>query len=262
MLSVAEVFELTPGDDLNATWINPGMTGVIWAIKQTKTRKNQPMFICTLKDGEGSAEISMTLFDHLSTSTGVALKEGDIIEIFGKGLRRSEYEGLQQISLGRTTEIHKTGSSAHYKPQDKAPAPQAGSEIRAPISTERQPQVDVIFGGTVGMAMKESLAIHTKLAGEALPGALCSPLFWGAVHETASDIIRISLHLEKGKLAPSCKERNRTPEEKAAEEKARIEAEEKAAAEKAEAERKEKEAADKAAKGSQETKKPDDDLPY
>lgn len=262
MLRVAEVFEMEPGTEEKAAWVNPGMTGIVTAIKVMKSKKGQPMFLCTLKDADGSAEIHMTLFDHCATSKGEAIKEGFVLEIFGKGLRRTEYKDLQQISLGRDTEIHKVGESAHYKPSATAGA--AGGERAtsggAPAG-ERAASTE-IYGGTVGMAMKEAMALHTRgLDGEHLNNALCSPLFWGAVHETASDVIRLSIALERGKLAPSVKERNRSPEEKEADEKAKIEAEQKAAAEKAEKERKEKEAAE-AAKKKASTADDSGDVPY
>ena len=66
-----------------------------------------------------------------------------------------------------------------------------------------------VAGQTVGMAVKESLALHTKnLATEEVNEAVCTGEFWAAIHETASDIIRISLLLEKGKLAKPVRERN------------------------------------------------------
>lgn len=266
MLSVNEVFEMLPGTEKDAVWINPGMTGIVTAIKPTKSRNNQPMFACVLKDATGSAEVTMTLFDECITTKGDKITVGDVLEIFGKGLRRTEYKGTQQISTGRATEIHKVGRSAHEPEQSRSETPNGGE--RSPgggyHGTDSDPKGPGIFGGTVGMAMKESMALHTRgIEGEHLVNALCSPLFWAAVHETASDVIRISLALERGKLCPSVKDRNKTPEEAAEEEKERKEAAEKAEIERIE---KEKKAAEEAAKskgaGKGTKDKVDDDVPY
>lgn len=259
MLSVAEVYEMEPGTKDEAVWINPGLTGVLTVIKRARSKKGQPMFICTLQDLTGSAEISMTLFDQCE------FNEGDVVEVFGKGLRRSEFDGLQQISLGRETEVHKVGTSAHGNRETPPPASTPAGASHPPTGQPDNRSADHgIFGGTVGMAMKEAIKIHIDLCGQDVDpvvAALCSNEFWAAVHETASDIIRISLALEKGKLAPSVRERNRSPEKKAAEEKAALE--------KAEADRKEQEriAAEKAAaekKNAASSKSADgeDGLPY
>lgn len=256
LLSIAEVFEMVPGTDKDAVWINPGLTGVLHTMKRTKSKKGQPMYICSLKDMSGSAEIGVTFFDECK------FDEGDVLEIFGKGLRRTEYNKLQQISLGRDTEIHKIGRAAGWKAAETASAPAgagSGSTARETPPGGFRGNNDgtnsVVFGATVGMAMKESLAIHTKLCGDKLAPALCSSEFWGAVHETASDIIRISVALEQGKLRPSVKERNRSPEEKAAEEKAKADAE-------AERIRKEEEAKKAAEKAKGTSKDDDQDVPY
>ena len=233
LLSIAEVFEMVPGTDKDAVWINPGLTGVLHTMKRTKSKKGQPMYICSHKDMSGSAEIGVTFFDECK------FDEGDVLEIFGKGLRRTEYNKLQQISLGRDTEIHKIGRAAGWKAAETASAPAgagSGSTARETPPGGFRGNNDgtnsVVFGATVGMAMKESLAIHTKLCGDKLAPALCSSEFWAAVHETASDIIRISIALEKGKLCPSVRDRNKTPDEKKAEaeaaEKTRLEEIEKA----------------------------------
>ena len=271
MLSVAEVREMVAPDpndrDAEAVWINPGLTGVLTKVvhSQTKKRPTKDMFICTLTDLVGSAEISMTLFEQCE------FEEGDVLEIFGKGLRRTVYNGLEQISTGRETEIHKVGTSAHRgpdKPAQSAPAVGAQGQFKGGFhaNDDPKPASTAVYGGTVGLAMKESLAIHVGLCGKDLVGALSSSEFWAAVDETASDIIRVCLKLEKGKLAPSVRERNRTPEEVAAEqaealklETERLAAEEKARKEKEEAEKRRAEPAGAVRTNS---KNDDSDVPY
>ena len=65
-----------------------------------------------------------------------------------------------------------------------------------------------VFGATVGMAMNQAIALLThELKHDEVVQSVCEAHFWKAVHETASDVIRVSRMLEAGKLAPSVKER-------------------------------------------------------
>ena len=201
MLSVAEVLEMQPGDDQNATWINPGFIAEVAAIKPTTVKSTwNPMNICTLKDTSGSATISMTVFGPVKFGIGAT------IEVSGKGLRRTEYKGMEQVSVGKETEIHVVSLG-------KTPAPPTNSE---PVAGQRMPDgtepTQPVYGGTVGMAMKEALALLTReLTRDELIEQLVSQSFWKAVHEVSSDIIQVSLLLEKGRLAPSVKERTAGP---------------------------------------------------
>ena len=55
---------------------------------------------------------------------------------------------------------------------------------------------------TVGMCLKEACSICGQLGTDPF-----SPEYYRQVHEIASDLIRVALHLEAGKLAPSAKDR-------------------------------------------------------
>ena len=252
MLTLGEVYEMEPGTEQDAAWINPGFTAVISKMTRTKSRSNQPMFICTLQDPSGGkAELGVTFFDTCEFT------EGDVLEFSGKGLRRTVYKGLQQVSIGRETAVIKVGRSAHTPAPSQTPGPGAAA---APGSVASPGQLVGIFGGTVGMAMKESIALHTGgYEPEAMEEILNTPDLWEKVYTTASDIIRISILLEKGKLAPSVSKRTQSPQEKAAEEKA-----EKEKAEAAEKARLAKEAEEKAkANDAKKVQQDDtDDIPF
>ena len=126
MLSVAEVCEMQPGDEHNATWINPGFIARVGEIQSTNVKKTgKPMHICTLHDTVGSASISMTVFTNKP-----GFDTGDTIEVSGKGLRRSEFRGLDQVSVGRETEIHVVSAGA-------APAPRAAASAGAAQPRDR-----------------------------------------------------------------------------------------------------------------------------
>ncbi len=202
MLSVAEVCELPAGDADNATWINPGFTATVLTITKKETKAGKSFWPCILQDTTGSAKIEVSFF------TAPRFDEGDVITISGQGLRRTEYQGKPQAAIGQKTEVHVTEKGTGRKsaplaerreqPQDRAPA----------ASGAAQP----VNGQTVGMAMKEALALLTSDGTLALD----TPEFWAAVHRTASDIIRVSQLLEKGKLAPSVKDRTSPPPKAAA----------------------------------------------
>lgn len=194
LLSVEEVLELVPGDADNATWVNPGMKAVVRAIKNTKTQKGGIMNICTLGSETGSAEISLSVF------AAIKFSEGDVIAIEGGGLRRTEYKGLQQVSLGKATEIHIVGKSVHAEEQQQRKAAGAPAINGAP-----QP----IAGQSVGCALNQAVENHRYIYTAAeLREMLKRPgLYWQSIHEMASDQLRVARHLEHGKLAPSIKER-------------------------------------------------------
>ncbi len=198
MLSIAEVVEIPAGDEENASWINPGFTGIVAELKSTKTKAGKPMWNCVIRDTTGSATIDMTIFES------PRFKQGDQINVHGKGLRRTEYKGKAQAAMGRNTMIQVVMSSVHHEEQT------ARAQNHAP-ALDGSPQP--INGMTVGMAMKEALALCA-------PGnqpKWCTPGFWQEVHQMASDIIRTSLLLEKGKLAPAVRDRVKTQKEAPAE---------------------------------------------
>lgn len=223
MLSVAEVYEMEPGTEDAAAWINPGFVATVVKIVRTQTKRppRKDMFICTLKDDvNDKVEISMTLFESCP------FDEGDVIEVEGKGLRRTEYNDLAQVSVGRETKVHKIGRSVTHEAKKESEAKSDGAPAGSSSSSASS-----FHGATVGMAVKESFVFHTS--GE--QPDVSSVEFWAAVYETASDIMRTCRGLEGGRLVPGVKERNGQTERRAepagepdAAEKARKEAAEKA----------------------------------
>ena len=190
MLSVEEVLELVPGDSENAMWINPGFVAVVRLIKRTQTKAGKTMNICTLGSQTGAAEISMSVF------SAIKFGEGDVIEVSGQGLRRTEYNGLQQVTMGQKTEIHLIGKAVQHEPPANAPKPAA----EWPRESSGTPAT--VNGQTAGMAMKEALALAGMAAGGVTRDVLKDPLFWADVKIYAGNIIRISRALERGHLSP------------------------------------------------------------
>lgn len=193
-LSVAEVCELVPGGENNPCWINGGFTGVVKEIKRTTVKKTgRPMNICTIGDTTGSAVISMTVFN------AVPFNEGDVIEVSGQGLRRTEYNGLAQVSLSQKSEIHLLGKSVHHPEQVERKA-------------NSEPAIDgtlhPVPGQSVGMALNNALTLlSTGATPTEIERDVNLPEFWEKVYTVASDIIRVSRLLESGKLAEPVKNR-------------------------------------------------------
>lgn len=153
MLTVAEVLKLTPGDEQNATWINPGFIAYVKQVTTTAAKKSgKPMHICTLCDPDGSYELGMTLF----TPT-IPFGEGDTIEVAGKGLRRTAYNGLAQATPGRETEIHVVQAPHHAAPARKAPTPASRDDSRG-----GNPEPAAEHAGD-----DRSVAFHQKMAANA-----------------------------------------------------------------------------------------------
>lgn len=205
MLSVAQVCDLQPGDAENATWINPGFSGVVIEITSKLTKAKKNFWPCVIQDLSGEETISVSFF------TAPKFREGDTVEIHGKGLRRTEFNGQPQAAIGRETVVDVVHGTRERAPAPRSSAPQddsRGGNSHAGTTHEPTPAGVRINGQTVGMAMKESLALLTKdLTPDQIVERIVEPAFWEAVHEVASDVIRVSLILEAGKLAKPVKER-------------------------------------------------------
>ncbi len=195
-ISLSAVAEL-PDD----TWIDGGFFAVVDSIEDKKTgptskRPNSKFWVVNLSSQTGPETAEWSLF------TFPKFAAGDLIEVTGKGIKRKvdSYNGGIKIQAGDKAIITVRGQSAHHAEQVERKATGAPSVSGAPQH---------VPGQTVGMALKEAIALRARFAAdnETLIAWLQQPEFWAAVHETASDVIRVSRMLEAGKLAPSPKER-------------------------------------------------------
>lgn len=204
MLTVEEVLELPAGDAQNATWINPGLKAVVREITERLTRENKKFYPVVLGSTTGGALIGCSFF------TSPRFNEGDLIEIFGKGLRRTEYQGNAQVSLGKETEVHVIGrgmnaQAAHSEPPRQ---PAAMRDVLADTTSIATP----VFGATVGMASNQAFELFRFMyTPEEMREMVKTPPFWSALHEVMSDIIRVCRLCEHGKLAPSIRDRINPP---------------------------------------------------
>lgn len=221
MLTVAEVLELPAGDSENATWINPGFIARVDKIVSTKGKQPpyKEMQICTLVDPDHPArELMMTLFRKAAP-----FREGDVIEVAGKGLRRTEYRGAAQATPGQETTMHvlTAGTGAH-RPAARSSAAAGDGEGESFESARPAPdtrgggrdkgehgrddshahRAGPINGQTVGMAVKLAgdILIHNCLSGTPQTPVDITTLENRLV-DVASQIIRASQRLEAGKLS-------------------------------------------------------------
>lgn len=81
-------------------------------------------------------------------------------------------------------------------------------ELTEHIAVNPAEPIKPVFGATVGLGINQALDLLTRdLNHDERVERIVSPVFWHSVHEVASDIIRVSRHLEAGHLAPSPSER-------------------------------------------------------
>lgn len=198
-LSVAEACELPAGDADNPAWVNAGVTGHVASVTERATQKGGKMWVCVLRDTTGSATIEFSMF------TAPKFNPGDLIDVTGKGLRRTDYNGKAQLSLGKSCEVHRLGRVVEPEPAP-GPGPQVVHRDGVVEPEDCDPNgpapLHPVMGQTVGMAIKEAI---TLVDPNGFTGLINSPDYWRAVHAAASDIIRVSRLLERGQLAPSAR---------------------------------------------------------
>lgn len=190
-MSISDVLDLPAG-----TWLEAGFTGVVSDLQQKNSRKTQrPFWTFKVGDTDGAVEAETAIF------TAPKFINGQVIVVTGRGIK---YEGAgeygHKISVGKNANWEVLGNSVHYEEQQERK-----SEGQPALNGDPFP----VPGQTVGMAIKEALNLLTKgMDYDNLVDRLPEPTFWAAVHEVASDIVRVSRLLEKGKLAKSVRERN------------------------------------------------------
>lgn len=245
--TIYDLLQLPAGDKQNASWVNDEFEGVVSDVK-----KGQKSTSCKISAPHNpGVSITGVFWDQRDLSRFV----GCVCHFAGQGMKRTEYKGEQQVSFSEKSTVNMvgrhTGTPASQGGAQQAPNPSGGGSAPAPA---------VINGQTVGMAMKEAIALVVGAYGRAnVQCDITKPQFWQEVHMAASDVIRVARALETGKLAPSPKDRadpNFAAKQKEAADKAEAD---RKAAEEAEKKRQEEEAK-KAAAQSQGNL--DEDVPF
>lgn len=244
MITIGQILEMTPGDRQNATWINDEFEAVVSDIKRG-TGKAPSTAVLTDPHNNGIAIVGNFF------GTDPSRFAGKICHFSGKGMTRTEYKGVQQVTIGDKATIQVVGSASPG--QAAASGSTGGSSGSAGSSS-------VIHGATVGMAINQaSECIRSSCTYQDMTEARAyytSPAFSKDLWTIASDIVRIARVMEAGKLADSPKHRADPYAKKREEEAA------KAAAEKAEAERKAKEEQARKEANQAPTGNVDEEIPF
>lgn len=250
LMTIAQILELSPGSKGNNVWINGDFEAIVSDAQPAKGKGPATAFLADPHNP--SVAILGNFF-----GTDTARFNGKICHFSGKGITRTEFKGVQQVTLGDKATIQVVGTAS---PAAAKPAGQASAPGHATLPSGNAP----VFGATVGMAINQACAliIEAEKDSTGVHDYLASPAFSRDLYTLASDIIRIARVLEAGKLAPSAKDR--ADPEAAARALAEKALAEQAAAAKAEADRKAKE--DQAKKEANQTGAgtdiPEEDVPF
>lgn len=205
-MSLSEVIRLP-----DQSWVNDGLTASVVSIeRKTSNKTKRDFWVCQL-----ACLLDPATTVELAIFTAPKFREGDTIELSGKGIKFEDGQYGAKVSMSKTTEVRVVNlSPASRAPTATRPAaPAGGRDDSRGGNAPQEPTNDTgpcgrIQGQTVGMALKEALVLLSKdQPNAALKAQLTSPTFWSAVHEVASDIIRVSRVLEAGHLAKPVKER-------------------------------------------------------
>lgn len=200
-LTIAQLCGLAPD-----SWVNDGFIATVRTIEIKNKKAGGNFWKCALADPTGATTVNCSLF------VAPRFKQGDVIEVTGKGIKYKDGQYGKEVSVSDKASINVLGASVHHAEQAERLA-----DSRPAINGQDHP----VNGQTVGMAMKEAVGLLThKLTHDEAVARIITPVFWQSVHEVSSDIIRVSRLLEAGKLAKPVRERQpgyvRPPEPSAA----------------------------------------------
>lgn len=234
--TIYDILQLVPGSKDNPTWVNDEFEGVVSNIKS-----GQKSTSCLVSDAHNpNVSITAVFWD----SRDLSRFNGCVCHFAGQGMKRDEYKGTQQVSCSQKTTVNVVGRATNQGAQN-AGTPPAQSRPSNPGPSSSAP--GVIHGATVGMAINQANGIIIAGTKDIPPAErekfFDSPEYSRRLWTIASDIVRVSTLMEKGKLATAPKDRadpnfaNKQKEAAEAEkkrleeeERQRIEAEKKAAA--------------------------------
>lgn len=200
-ITIGEITEMNPGNRDNPVWINGEFEAVVSNVQTKQTRNGKTYYTCTLADPYSqNIAIDCTCWSNLLSNKG-----GTHCLFGGQGIQLELYNNNVKLVIGDKARINVVGQTqGQSQPQQR----QGGYQQRQqPHGQQRQQQTQpaTINGQTVGMAINNSMqAIGNWQYDQTWYD---SPEFSRTLHQMASDIIRVSAMLEKGKLAPSPKDR-------------------------------------------------------
>ena len=185
---------MPPGGPGSPAYVNGEFEAVVTDAKSVQTKTGKTMHKAKLADPQNpSVTIGATAWGTDFTS-----KLGKVVHFSGKGITLTSYKETNELTIGDKTNVRVVGSHA--------PAAALATATTASAPTGARPAtLGVIHGATVGMAINQAMA--ALLPSYAGADITKDSAFSRDLYTLASDIIRVSLHLEQGNLAPSPKDR-------------------------------------------------------
>jgi hypothetical protein len=194
IITITELLSMPPGGPNSPSYINGEFEAVVTDARTVQTKSGKTMHKAKLADPQNpNVTIAATAWGTDFTS-----KAGKVVHFSGKGITLTSYKDVNEVSIGDKTNVRVVGSHAPAAAQAAAPT------ASAPTGT-RPATPGVIHGATVGMAINQAMA--ALLPNYAGADITKDSTFSRDLYTLASDIIRVSLHLEQGNLAPSPKDR-------------------------------------------------------
>lgn len=196
ILSVSAVLAL-PSD----SWVNGGLRAVCsHQERKVSSKTNKPFWKIEFTDQENGALLKSMMFFAPKFS------EGQVVELTGSGLKFKNGQYGPELSIGDKAVITVLG---HSSPPPEPQNPTYGHADQSASAASRYDHAGTpVFGATVGMAINQALENFRHCYAPADFAAMMkTPFFSAALHEQASDIIRVSRMLEAGKLAAPVKVR-------------------------------------------------------
>lgn len=132
-----------------------------------------------------------------------------------------DYQGKPKLKIARPGQGGQQGYAQpqQHAPQQRQQAPaytQPAPRAAAPAGGQGTPIPQPIHGATVGMAINQAIAILKESQGANLLSYMQTSEGSAHLHQLASDLIRVALMLEKGKLADPVRVReNPQPQQQA-----------------------------------------------
>ncbi len=201
--TIYDLLQLQAGDKDNATWINDEFEAVVSDIKSGQKSNS-----CKLSDPHNpGVSITAVFWDQRDLSRF----NGCVCHFAGQGMKRTEYKGEQQVSMSAKSTVNIVGRATNQGGQNASSGQPQGQQRPAGNPAPAAGAPGVLHGATVGMAINQANGIIIAGAKDMKPEDrekfFDSPAYSRTLWTIASDIVRIALLMEKGKLATAPKDR-------------------------------------------------------
>jgi hypothetical protein len=199
--TIYDILQLQPGTKDAPTWVNDEFEASVSGLKSGPKSTS-----AVLSDPHNpNVQITAVFWDKRDLSRF----NGCVCHFAGQGMKRDEYQGTQQVSMSAKTTVNVVGRATNGGGQGSQPAGSGQPAQQRPAAAAGAP--GVLHGATVGMAINQAngiiIAGAKDMKAEDREKFFDSPAYSRTLWTIASDIVRIALLMEKGKLATAPKDR-------------------------------------------------------